>query len=307
MPVHAWENLAPAGFAAAGSPEGKAWMAAVPSLLGDLARQWSLTTTTTGEEVRHGYNAIVLPVSQHARPLALKLTWPPDQVRAEADALAAWQARGAVELVACDVGRGALLLERLDAARSLATIPLAQAAPAAGALIRTLAIETSGSFPSLQATARRLAATLQGRQRALHDPVPGQWITLAARLAADLARDPGRLLIHTDLHYDNILASQRPGQWWVAIDPAPVLGTPERSVAELLWTRVDELPSAPAITGLLGTLAEHGQLDHAKAVSWGFARSIDYWLWGLANGLTTDPLRCQRVASALAPLVTRNN
>jgi streptomycin 6-kinase len=67
---------------------------------------------------------------------------------------------------------------------------------------------------------------------------------------------------------------------------------PERSVAELLWTRVDELSSPQAITGLLDALAENGQLDRAKAIAWGFVRSIDYWLWGLEKGLTTDPVRC---------------
>jgi streptomycin 6-kinase len=41
-------------------------------------------------------------------------------------------------------------------------------------------------------------------------------------------------------------------------------------------------------------------LDRAKAIAWGFVRSIDYWLWGLDNGLTSDPVRCQRIASALA-------
>lgn len=93
----------------------------------------------------------------------------------------------------------------------------------------------------------------------------------------------------------------------MAIDPSAAVGTPERSVAELLWTRIDELPGPQAITGLLGTLAENGQLDRAKAIAWGFVRSIDYWLWGLENGLTTDPLRCQRVASALAPEAGQSN
>ena len=119
--------------------------------------------------------------------------------------------------------------------------------------------------------------------------MPGPWVTLATRLAADLARDPARCLVHTDLHYDNILASGRPGQPWVAIDPKAAAGAPERSVAELLWTRADELPGPHAITGLLATIVENGQLDPAKAVAWAFVRSIDYWLWGLDNGLTSDP------------------
>jgi streptomycin 6-kinase len=88
----------------------------------------------------------------------------------------------------------------------------------------------------------------------------------------------------------------------VAIDPAAAVGAPERSVAELPWTRADELAGPQAITGLLGILVENGQLDQAKATAWGFVRSIDYLLWGLENRLTTDPLRCQRVASALAPM-----
>jgi streptomycin 6-kinase len=29
---------------------------------------------------------------------------------------------------------------------------------------------------------------------------------------------------------------------------------------------------------------------------------VDYWLWALEKGLTVDPLRCERVAGALAPL-----
>jgi len=280
-------------------------MAALPSLLDGLARQWDLTTI--GGPLRHGYNAIVLSVGQGGRPLALKLTWPPDQARAEADALAAWAGTGAVELVAHDARRGALLLERLDASRSLAGIPLAEAAATAGALVRTLTIEASGSFPSLQATARHLGATFHELQRSLRDPVPGQWITLAAGLAADLARDPGRWLVHTDLHYDNILASERPDQRWAAIDPKAAAGIPERSVAELLWTRVDELSGPHAITGLLGTIVENGQLDRHTAVAWGFVRSIDYWLWGLETGLTIDPVRCQRVAAALAPIAVQSN
>lgn len=88
MPVPALADLTAADFAAAGSPDGKAWIAGLPSLLAGLARHWNLTTI--GTEFRHGYNAIVLPVGQGGRPLALKLTWPPDQVQAEAEALAAW-------------------------------------------------------------------------------------------------------------------------------------------------------------------------------------------------------------------------
>ena len=260
--MQALTDLTAPDLAAVDSPEGRAWMAAVPSLLHDLARQWNLITT--GDLFWHGCNAVVFPVRQGSRPLALKLAWPVDQTGGEADALTEWRGRGIVELVAADVPRGALLLERLDALRSLAGIPLAEAAATAGNLVRTPANEASGSFPSVRAEARQLTTTIPARQRSLHDPVPGQWVALAVRLAADLADDPARLLVHTDLHYGNILISQRPGQPWVAIDPRAAVGAPERSVADLLWTRADELPDAQAITGLLGIIVENGNLDQAR-------------------------------------------
>lgn len=299
VPLQALEDLAATDFAAAASPEGKAWLAALPRLLRDLAGRWNLAITD--EQFGHGYNALVVPVSQDHRALVLKLTWPPEQSAGEAKALAAWQAQGAVDLVTADVSRGALLLERLDAGRSLVSLPLAEAAATAGALIRRLAIEATGSFPSLRATARQLAATLQARQHALRNPLPGEWIALAVSLAASLSRDPERTLVHTDLHYDNVLASQRPRQEWVAIDPKAAAGTPARSAAELLWTRADELPDSQSIISLLDTIVENGQLDRSKAIAWAFVRCVDYWLWGLENELTTDPIRCRRIASALAP------
>jgi hypothetical protein len=212
--MRALGDLAATDFAAAGSPEGKAWMAALPSLLRDLARQWNLTTA--GDLLGHGYNAVVLPVSQGGRPLALKLTWPPERARKEADALAAWRAQGAVELAACDAPRGALLLERLDASRSLASIPVGEAAAVAGALIRTLAVAPSGSFPSLRAQARQLAATIPARQRALQDLAgPGDGL---------VQHPPQRLLPQRDVAAGQQPLDAAPGQrlGTVAVLPAPL-------------------------------------------------------------------------------------
>jgi streptomycin 6-kinase len=107
------------------------------------------------------------------------------------------------------------------------------------------------------------------------------------------------------LHYGNALASDRPDQQWVATDPRPAAGAPERSTAEHRWSRADELSGPPATIGLLDRLVEHGRLTRNKAVALSFVRSIDYWLEGLANGLTIGPVRCERVASARRPLASR--
>lgn len=288
-------------FAAQQSSAGRAWIASLPVRLVELAERWHVAAESG--VLGHGYNAVVIPVRRDTRPLALKLVWPAEAARDEITALGVWRGRGAVELIAADVAAGALLLERLDPERSLQAVPVLEAGAIAGALVRRLAVVTNAVFPSAAEEARDIAAGLAARQDQLGDPVPAAWITMATELAGQLAT-PGRgLLIHRDVHYENILAGDRPGRPWVAIDPKPALGVPERSVAELLWTRVDEVAGPDGICELLDAIVRAGELDQARAARWAFVRSIDYWLWGLENNLTVDPVRCERIAAALAPSV----
>ena len=68
-----------------------------------------------------------------------------------------------------------------------------------------------------------------GRHGSARFTIPFRPVDLApaVRLAADLAGKPARLLVHTDLHYGDILATKRPGQPWVAIDPRAAVGAPD--------------------------------------------------------------------------------
>ena len=140
---------------------------------------------------------------------------------------------------------------------------------------------------------------LRRRQGALGEPVPGRWIDIACGLACDLATDPGNQLVHGDLHYDNILAgSRRP---WLAIDPKPVIGNPERSVAELMWDRIDDATQPHEIHALFAALTRAGTLHPDRARAWTIVQAVDYWLWGLGAGLTEDPRRCERLLATLDP------
>lgn len=284
-------------FAPLGTARGRAWVAGLPARVRRIARSWGLVVYD--DQIRHGYNAVVVAVERAGRPLSLKLAWPATDACAEADALAAWNGRGTVELIRADPRQGAFLLERLDASRPLSRLPLAEAAAICGGLIRTLAVAPPASFPATQDEARLLTVSLHRRQRALGFPVLPDWIQLAAGVAAKLAESRAAVLVHADLHYDNILASYRAGKPWLAIDPRARIGDPERSVPELLWTRADELSDDDAIVDLLDRITSAGHLDPEKAAAWAFVRAIDYWLWGLGHGLTDDPLRCERIAATL--------
>ena len=212
--IQALGDLAAPNFATAGSPNGRAWIAALPTLSGHLARQWELTVTS--EWLRHGYNAVVLPVAQGGRPPALKLAWPPGQARGEAEALAAWRGRESsswwpltCRVVPCFwsawMPPGHWLASRWPRPRYRGHPDPHASHPALAALSRT-----AGRRPPARRHIRRPPVLAPGP----HSPSVGHTGRPARRRPGRRSgKPPGP---HTDLHYDKILASARPGQPWVA-------------------------------------------------------------------------------------------
>lgn len=283
-------------FAADGSAAGRRWVASIPALVEELCAQWGLQL----EDARswHGYNGLVLPVRRGVERCVLKVTWPQEGATVQARALRAWDGQGAVRLLDARPEQGALLLERLDATRVLQALPLLEAAEVAGGLLRRLAIPAPTGFSRLRDLAADIADTLPDRQERLGHPVPKGWLDTARSLARELGASAGDLLIHADLHYGNVLAGTR--EPWLAIDPKPIAGDPEHAVPELLWTRLNQVDGGAGLRRLLAVLVDSGGLDARLARNWAIVRCVDYWLWGRANGLTEDPLRCRRILEVLA-------
>jgi len=202
-----------------------------------------------------------------------------------------------VQLLAAQPDIGALLLERLNPHHSLRNVELLTTAEVAGGLLRRLAVPAPDGLPQLGDIAEDLADSLPEQQNRLGRPVPGKWLNAACGLARDFATQADKLLVHTDLHYGNFLAGQR--EPWLAVDPKPVMGDPERAVPELLWTRLDEVDGAAGLRRLLAALVDAASLDAEAARGWAIVRCVDYWLWGLQAGLTGDPVRCQRILEVL--------
>lgn len=275
---------------------GRQWVRALPALVERLLEQWGLAVEDDAEPLHGGLSLVVL-VRRGEQRLALKVSRPERTTVDEARALRAWHGRGVVQLMEADPETGALLLERLDHTRSLYALPLGNAAEVAGSLIRTLAVPAPAGLPTLREVAAGISAGLPRRQRALGDPVPSGWVDAACRYADELGSAGQQVLIHADLHYGNVLAATR--QPWLAVDARALCGAPEYSVPELMWTRADELSTDADVRRLLRLVAAAGSLDVDAAYGWVVARCVDYWLWGLERGLTIDPVRCERILSAL--------
>jgi streptomycin 6-kinase len=282
---------------------GRAWAESLPALVDELCVRWSLTIDG---ETMHGANGIAVPVVRRDGGAAcvLKVAWLDQELRDQIMALGLWDGHGMVRLLDASVDDGALLLERLDASRSLRSLPLEESLAVAGGLLRRQAVPApvdtatvDTALPTVVSVAEAFVASAVERSARLGDPVPSYDLTMAVGLARELATVTADLLVNHDLHDDNILAAER--EPWLAIDPRVLVGVPEYGIAQLLWWRLDDMAGDRDLWDSFRLLVEVAELDAELARTWTLVRSVDYWLWGLENELTIDPVRCARVVETL--------
>ncbi|WP_051452006.1 aminoglycoside phosphotransferase family protein [Actinospica robiniae] len=302
-------NVVPAGLLAFGrwqreGERGRAWISALPDTVNELLGRWELEPDGVAG---NGYNGLALPVLRKAEPgrpqrerCVLKVSWPEESAAGhEALALAIWDGHGAVRLLATSPTEGALLLERAESGKPLSSGPLEKAVPAAGRLLRRLAVPAPNGPRQLAEVAAEIRDNVRTRWEALGRPLAEQQISQACELADGLSRRTGTLLVNHDLHYDNVLAAER--EPWLAIDPKVYIGDPEYQAAQLLWARLDEMDGPRELKAHSGALVDAAELDPELTRAWIVVRCVDYRLWGLAAGFTEDPQRCATLIETFAP------
>ena len=109
--------------------------------------------------------------------------------------------------------------------------------------------------------------------------MPHRLVEHARSLARSFAGDPATdgLLIHTDLHFGNVLAADRADeQSWLAIDPKPLSGDPHYEVAPMLWNRFDEYAGRmrEGIRDRFFAVVDAAGLDEERARDWVIVRML---------------------------------
>jgi streptomycin 6-kinase len=178
----------------------------------------------------------------------------------EPDALRAWNGNGAVKLLRQE--GSVMVLERCEPGTPLSA---AGQDAALDFLVEVL--------PRLWIQAGEPFHTLADEAAWWYPQLPDGRLGDAARAAIDeLAHTQGeQVLLHQDLHGDNVLDAQR--EPWLVIDPKPLVGEREFAVApvvrsfELGATKRDVLYRFDRLTSELG-------LDRERARGWTIAQTV---------------------------------
>ncbi len=284
--------------------DGQRWLDRLPAVIAEVARDWDLEL---GQPYDLSFHWVVPARRADGVEAVLKLGPPePGHLAEEAAALAAYGGHGAVRLLAHDHDRGALLLERAVPATMARTAVPERDLVATAAIITVMrrlhgAVPPPAGLPDL--VERDRPSFVDHLRRYPSDiPFPRRLVVRAAGLLEELsASATDRVVLHGDLHHDNVLRAER--EPWLAIDPHGVVGDPGAEVGAMLYNP-DPPRRDPALTALVPArveqLADGLGMPEDRVVAWGFVQAVLSEVW-TAEEEGAPVTRALDVALALEP------
>ncbi len=246
------------------------WFERVSDLVKECAEEWGLRLGEPYLAGAAGYTVRAdLP---DGTPAVLKLIYPHRESEHEAEALALWNGEGAVRLLERDEGRSAMVIERCEPGTRLAEIDADEALDVLIGLSQRLWKTAGEPFHTLADEAAWWAEYLPREWERAGRPLERSLLDAATDALLQLSSSQGEpVLLHQDLHAENVLAAQR--EPWLVIDPKPLVGEREFSVApivrsfELGARREDVLHRLDRLTSELG-------LDRERARWWTIGQTV---------------------------------
>lgn len=250
------------------------WLASLPSVVRAIASDWGLEVDEPYEP--GGQTAWVAPArGPTGDELVLKVLWPHFEAEHEADGLRAWNGSGAVLLHAVDAREGhvALLLERCLPGTALSARSEPEQDAVIAELLPRLWLDPGATHPfrPLQAMCDAWADEFEAAYAPDASPLDAGLVRDGVALFRSLPATAARhVLLSTDLHAGNVLASQR--EPWLVIDPKPFVGDPTYDALQHILNCDGRLRRDPRtlVEGMAGRL----ELDTERLLQWLFARCV---------------------------------
>ena len=249
------------------------------------------TATALVQFVRRSEERLVLKLITHADEASQPL------------ALDHYGGRGAVRLIARK--DGAMLMERAWPGRPLSGLALSGRDDEATGIVAGLIAElhrrpAPAGLRTIEDWGRgfgriRPSALAAGADAALIDRAEAIFAELCASQNASV-------LLHGDLHHDNILEDARRG--WLAIDPKGVVGEAVSETGAMLHNPGSDpevFATARVIERRTAILSERLGFERRRILGWCFCQAVLSALWSIEDG--EDPTRGWRTAIAARELI----
>lgn len=265
---------------------GRAWLDRLPAILDACARRWGLTLGPPFPNLSYHYAAPA--VRADGAPVVVKACSPTGEFPSESAALEVYDGRGAARLLAVDRQREVLLLERLQPGTPLRAVEDDEEATAiAAGVMRALwrPVPQAEPFPSVADWGEGFTR-LRRRYGGGTGPFPPALVAEAERLFVALNGSAAApVVLHGDLHHDNILAAGARG--WLAIDPKGLIGEPAYEpgafLRNCLPTPLTNRGGGRLLARRVDRFATELGLDRARVRGWGLAQAVLSAWWSMED------------------------
>ena len=286
--------------------DGLAWIGLLPTILANCEQRWKLTFAPPFAYQSYAHHYIAPAIRSDGTAVVVKVHAPTNEFIQEVEALRLFDGRGMVRLLESDKNDRALLLERLEPGTPLSELEDDdEATTQAAAVMRQLwrPVPPGHPFPSVIDWGRgflRLRQRYEGRNGPFSAALLAEAETLYAELSDSMA-DP--VLLHGDLHHENILAARRVP--WLAIDPKGVIGEPAYETGALLRNRLPDLrdtrQAVCALSRRIDLLTEALDLDRTRVRDWAMAQAVlsAWWTIEDTGDIPEDGLACAELLAAI--------
>ncbi len=262
--------------------EGRAWLDRLPTILASCEERWNLTIGAPVGNLSFHYVAPAVLADGTEVIVKTGLT---DEFPSQPQALQHFDGHGMVRLLAYDENNNAMLLERLKPGTSLRAVEddefaIEAAADVMRKIWRPLPREHY-PYPTVCDWGKGFA-----RLRKLYDggtgPIPSAMFDKAEKLYAELCASMAEpVLLHGDLHQDNILSAER--EPWLAVDPKGVIGEPVFETGALLrnfWPDILSIPDPRKLMARrIDQLSTALGFDRTRIYDWGFSQAVLSVIW----------------------------
>lgn len=230
-----------------------------------------------------------------------------DEFPSGIDAMVLYAGHGMVRVLEADRDERVVLMELVVPGETVWNAPIGIALEAAASVMAKLrrAPPDDHSFPDVRAYYR--AWPNHARLYGGPGPIDADLFDIGQGLFPELCDSSAPpVVLHGDLHYGNILSSDREG--WLAIDPKGLAGEPCYEVGALFRNRVDELFASGhpvrAMRTRVEALAELTGFDRERVRLWALSQAVLSEVWS-ADDPGRPPhtdMRAARLLHEIGPL-----
>ncbi len=261
--------------------EGKTWLDDIPNIIKEYEEKWSIKV---GAPFNLSYNYVAPAKKTDGKNVVIKIGFPKDrEFQTEINALEVFDGQGAEQLLKEDKDKSIILIEKVTPGIPLSSLEDDEKATRILAKVMKelwKPLPSNNTFIPLHEWIRAIPAYLN--HHGTDGPLPTRLVEKANELFAELlATSTESVLVHGDLHHDNVLSSDRSG--WLAIDPKGIAAEPCYETAAMIRNPYEKMKNRTDLKQILQKriliLSDELNLDPERILKYCFAQTVLSSVW----------------------------